>query len=94
MATGHTAPQRRERIVALFDAHLAPPTDRAQARTAVADLIHALSGGSRRDLVLTQELYALAVRRRHAHHLRAGGTCPGCAAMMRADLGVTGPSHG
>ncbi|GHE86136.1 TetR family transcriptional regulator [Streptomyces spiralis] len=50
-------------IVALFDAHLAPPTDRGQARTAVADLIHALLGGSRRDLVLTQELYTLAARR-------------------------------
>ncbi|WP_316741341.1 TetR family transcriptional regulator [Streptomyces sp. MK7] len=52
-----------DHIVALFDAHLAAPADRDQARTAVADLIHALSGGSRRDLVLTQELYTLAARR-------------------------------
>ncbi|MFI9344079.1 TetR/AcrR family transcriptional regulator [Streptomyces sp. NPDC052773] len=52
-----------DHIVALFDAHLAPPADRDQARAAVADLIHTLSEGSRRDLVLTQELYTLAARR-------------------------------
>ncbi|MFG3529891.1 TetR/AcrR family transcriptional regulator [Streptomyces sp. NPDC047917] len=51
------------RIVALFDEHLAAPADRDQVREAVADLIHALSDGSRRDLVLTQELYTLAARR-------------------------------
>ncbi|MCX4870196.1 TetR family transcriptional regulator [Streptomyces sp. NBC_00257] len=50
-------------IVALFDEHLAAPADRDQAREAVADLIHALSDGSRRDLILTQELYTLAARR-------------------------------
>jgi DNA-binding transcriptional regulator YbjK len=50
-------------IVALFDAYLAPAADRDQARAAVADLIHTLSEGSRRDLVLTQELYTLAARR-------------------------------
>lgn len=50
-------------IVALFDSHLAAPADRDEARTAVTDLIHALSEGSARDLVLTQELYTLAARR-------------------------------
>lgn len=52
-------------IVALFDAYLAGPADRDQARAAVTDLIHALSDaeGSGRDLVLTQELYTLAARR-------------------------------
>lgn len=52
-----------DHIVALFDAYLAPPADRDQARAAVTDLIHALSEGSPRDLVLTQELYTLAARR-------------------------------
>ncbi|MEU6812945.1 TetR family transcriptional regulator [Streptomyces sp. NPDC046831] len=52
-----------DHIVAVFDAHLAGPADREEARAAVADLIHTLSGGSRRDLVLTQELYTLAARR-------------------------------
>ncbi|MEU6523872.1 TetR family transcriptional regulator [Streptomyces sp. NPDC046924] len=50
-------------IVAVFDTYLAAPTGRAEARTAVADLVHALSEGSSRDLVLTQELYSLAARR-------------------------------
>ncbi|MBT2423848.1 TetR family transcriptional regulator [Streptomyces sp. ISL-22] len=52
-----------DHIVALFDAYLAPPADRDEARTAVADLIHALSEGSQRDLILTQELYTVAARR-------------------------------
>jgi len=52
-----------DHIVAVFDAHLAGPADRDQAREAVTDLVHALSEGSRRDLVLTQELYTLAARR-------------------------------
>ncbi|MFH8798828.1 TetR/AcrR family transcriptional regulator [Streptomyces sp. NPDC017936] len=51
-----------DHVVSLFDAHLAAPADRDQARAAVADLIDALSEGSRRDLVLTQELYTLAAR--------------------------------
>ncbi|WP_151775354.1 TetR/AcrR family transcriptional regulator [Streptomyces abyssomicinicus] len=50
-------------IAAVFDAHLSTPADPVQAREAVADLIHTLSEGSRRDLVLTQELYTLAARR-------------------------------
>ncbi|MGC5034984.1 MULTISPECIES: TetR/AcrR family transcriptional regulator [unclassified Streptomyces] len=52
-----------DHIVAVFDAHLGAPADPGQAREAVADLIHTLSEGSRRDLVLTQELYTLAARR-------------------------------
>ncbi|MFK4148448.1 TetR/AcrR family transcriptional regulator [Streptomyces sp. NPDC004065] len=52
-----------DHIVAVFEAHLAAPADREQARAAVADLVHALSEGSHRDLVLTQELYTLAARR-------------------------------
>ncbi|MET9730359.1 TetR family transcriptional regulator [Streptomyces sp. NPDC006458] len=51
-----------DHIVAVFDAHLAAPADATAARLAVADLVHALSDGSRRDLVLTQELYTLAAR--------------------------------
>ncbi|MFD7436231.1 TetR/AcrR family transcriptional regulator [Streptomyces sp. NPDC059861] len=50
-------------VVAVFDAHLAAPADRDEAREAVTDLVHTLSEGSGRDLVLTQELYTLAARR-------------------------------
>lgn len=52
-----------DHIVAVFDARLSVPTDRDQAREAVADLVHALSEGPQRDLILTQELYTLAARR-------------------------------
>ncbi|WP_369199631.1 TetR/AcrR family transcriptional regulator [Streptomyces sp. PU-14G] len=51
-----------DHIVAVFDTHLAAAADRDQAREAVADLVHALSEESQRDLVLTQELYTLAAR--------------------------------
>ncbi|MFF5482013.1 TetR/AcrR family transcriptional regulator [Streptomyces sp. NPDC012935] len=51
-----------DHIVAVFDAHLSAPADPDQARQAVADLVHLLSEGSGRDLVLTQELYTLAAR--------------------------------
>ncbi len=51
-----------DHIVAVFDAHLAAPADRDEAREAVTDLVHALSEGNQRDLVLTQELYTLAAR--------------------------------
>ncbi|MFE0450162.1 TetR/AcrR family transcriptional regulator [Streptomyces sp. NPDC058914] len=51
-----------DHIVAVFDAHLAAPANPEQARQAVADLVHVLSEGSGRDLVLTQELYTLAAR--------------------------------
>ncbi|MFJ4466739.1 TetR/AcrR family transcriptional regulator [Streptomyces sp. NPDC089424] len=50
-------------IVAVFDAHLAAAADREEAREAVTDLVHTLSEGSGRDLVLAQELYTLAARR-------------------------------
>ncbi|MFJ5262448.1 TetR/AcrR family transcriptional regulator [Streptomyces sp. NPDC088387] len=117
MATGHTDPQRRERIIAatldliadegvagvshrkiatragvplgsmtyhfsgidellqeafqrftddfvdMWAGHLAGATDRDQVVEAIADLVHALSEGPQRDLVLTQELYTLAARR-------------------------------
>ncbi|GAA1434950.1 TetR family transcriptional regulator [Streptomyces thermospinosisporus] len=52
-----------DHIAAVFDARLGTAADPDQARTAVADLVHILSEGSRRDLVLTQELYTLAARR-------------------------------
>ncbi|NYI03576.1 TetR/AcrR family transcriptional regulator [Allostreptomyces psammosilenae] len=52
-----------DRVVALFDAYLGAAHDLEQAREAVTDLIHALSEGTRRDLILTQELYTLAARR-------------------------------
>jgi DNA-binding transcriptional regulator YbjK len=52
-----------DHIVAVFEAHLGTAADPGEAREAVTDLIHALSGGSSRDLVLTQELYTLAARR-------------------------------
>ncbi|MGP2438922.1 TetR/AcrR family transcriptional regulator [Streptomyces sp. JW3] len=52
-----------DHIVELFDRYLSAPADREEARAAVTDLIHTLSEGSQRDLVLTQELYTLAARR-------------------------------
>ncbi|MFF3349627.1 TetR/AcrR family transcriptional regulator [Streptomyces sp. NPDC002779] len=52
-----------DHVVAVFDAHLTAPDGPEQARAAVTDLVHALSEGTRRDLVLTQELYTLAARR-------------------------------
>ncbi|MCL7377717.1 TetR/AcrR family transcriptional regulator [Streptomyces sp. 35G-GA-8] len=52
-----------DQIVALFEAHLGAASDRDEVRQAVADLVHALSEGPQRDLVLTQELYTLAARR-------------------------------
>ncbi|POX46468.1 TetR family transcriptional regulator [Streptomyces sp. Ru71] len=51
-----------DRMAELFDAHLGAAADRDQALEAVADLVHALSEGGRRDLVLAQELYTLAAR--------------------------------
>lgn len=50
-------------IVAVFDNHLSRADSPEQAREAVTDLIHTLSEGPNRDLVLTQELYTLAARR-------------------------------
>lgn len=51
-----------DHIVAVFDAYLGAAADRDEARAAVADLVHELSEGSQRDLILTQELYTLAAR--------------------------------
>ncbi|GAA0914487.1 TetR/AcrR family transcriptional regulator [Streptomyces thermoalcalitolerans] len=51
-----------DRIVAVFEQHLGRADGPEQAREAVTDLVHALSEGPRRDLVLTQELYTLAAR--------------------------------
>ncbi|MGW6057644.1 TetR/AcrR family transcriptional regulator [Streptomyces sp. NPDC055189] len=50
-------------IVAVFERHLGGVEGPEQAREAVTDLIHALSDGPQRDLILTQELYTLAARR-------------------------------
>ncbi|MGW2280304.1 TetR/AcrR family transcriptional regulator [Streptomyces sp. NPDC001770] len=50
-------------IVAVFERHLTGVETVEQAREAVTDLIHTLSEGPRRDLVLGQELYTLAARR-------------------------------
>ncbi|MEV6310786.1 TetR family transcriptional regulator [Streptomyces sp. NPDC051840] len=52
-----------DRIVAVFEDHLERAGTPEEAREAVVDLIHILSEGPRRDLVLTQELYTLAARR-------------------------------
>ncbi|MFF8842064.1 TetR/AcrR family transcriptional regulator [Streptomyces sp. NPDC015127] len=52
-----------DRIVIVFEQHLAKADTTEQAREAVTDLVHALSEGPRRDLILAQELYTLAARR-------------------------------
>ncbi|MEV7128463.1 TetR family transcriptional regulator [Streptomyces sp. NPDC093260] len=52
-----------DHIVAVFDARLGAAAGPDEARAAVAGLVHALSEGDPRDLVLTQELYTLAARR-------------------------------
>ncbi|MFI1538146.1 TetR/AcrR family transcriptional regulator [Streptomyces anandii] len=52
-----------DRIVAVFDEHLSRAETREGAREAVTDLVHTLSDGPRRDLILAQELYTLAARR-------------------------------
>ncbi|MET7857602.1 TetR family transcriptional regulator [Streptomyces sp. NPDC005318] len=52
-----------DHIVAVFEQHLGRADSPEQAREAVTDLIHTLSAGPRRDLILTQELYTLATRR-------------------------------
>ncbi|MEV8313677.1 TetR family transcriptional regulator [Streptomyces sp. NPDC059900] len=50
-------------IVAVFERHLGGVEGPEQAREAVTTLIHTLSEGPQRDLILTQELYTLAARR-------------------------------
>ncbi|MFE7331741.1 TetR/AcrR family transcriptional regulator [Streptomyces sp. NPDC057565] len=52
-----------DHIVMVFEHHLNRATNADQAREAVTDLVHALSEGPQRDLILTQELYTLAARR-------------------------------
>ncbi|MEU0299025.1 TetR family transcriptional regulator [Streptomyces sp. NPDC006175] len=52
-----------DHIVAVFELYLGRVDTPEEAREAVTDLIHVLSEGPRRDLVLTQELYTLAARR-------------------------------
>ncbi|KAF3465632.1 TetR family transcriptional regulator [Streptomyces sp. Tu 3180] len=51
-----------DHIVAVFEDHLGGVTTADRAREAVTDLIHTLSEGPRRDLILAQELYTLAAR--------------------------------
>jgi DNA-binding transcriptional regulator YbjK len=51
-----------DHVVTLFEHHLSGATTADEAREAVTDLIHTLSEGTRRDLILTQELYTLAAR--------------------------------
>ncbi|MFH8462447.1 TetR/AcrR family transcriptional regulator [Streptomyces sp. NPDC017991] len=58
-----------DHIVALTDTHLTELADQDQARTAVVDLIHVLSDGTRRDFVLIQELYTLATREAYYREL-------------------------
>ncbi|MFM9370561.1 TetR/AcrR family transcriptional regulator [Streptomyces sp. Da 82-17] len=52
-----------DHIVTVFEEHLDRPGSPEEACEAVTDLVHVLSEGPRRDLVLTQELYTLAARR-------------------------------
>ncbi|MFD7705990.1 TetR/AcrR family transcriptional regulator [Streptomyces sp. NPDC059785] len=54
--------QFTDHIVAVFEAHLSAAADGDEARAAVVELVHVLSDGPQRDLVLTQELYTLAAR--------------------------------
>lgn len=51
-----------DHVVTVFEQHLADVTTPDEAREAVTDLIHTLSEGPGRDLILTQELYTLAAR--------------------------------
>ncbi|ARF73469.1 TetR/AcrR family transcriptional regulator [Streptomyces sp. NPDC012600] len=49
-------------IVAVFEERLDAATTPDEAREAVTDLVHHLSSGNQRELVLTHELYTLAAR--------------------------------
>ncbi|GAA2526708.1 MULTISPECIES: TetR/AcrR family transcriptional regulator [Streptomyces] len=51
-----------DHIVAVFEHHLSGVATADRAREAVTDLIHTLSEGPGRDLILAQELYTLAAR--------------------------------
>lgn len=50
-------------IVAVFEDRLGAAATPDEAREAVADLVHHLSGGNQRELILTHELYTLAARK-------------------------------
>ncbi|MEU0615602.1 TetR family transcriptional regulator [Streptomyces albogriseolus] len=52
-----------DHMVAVFERHLAGAATQEEAREAATDLVHTLSEGPRRDLILVQELYTLAARR-------------------------------
>ncbi|MER5184038.1 TetR family transcriptional regulator [Streptomyces sp. NPDC002896] len=52
-----------DHIVAVFEQHLGRAGSPEQARDAVTNLVHTLSEGPRRNLILTQELYTLSARR-------------------------------
>ncbi|MFD7688365.1 TetR/AcrR family transcriptional regulator [Streptomyces sp. NPDC059781] len=64
-----------DHVVTVFEHHLGGATTPDQAREAVTDLIHTLSEGPRRDLILVQELYTLAARHEPYREL--------CARWMR-----------
>ncbi|MEV1045951.1 TetR family transcriptional regulator [Streptomyces sp. NPDC049916] len=49
-------------IVAVFEDHLGAANTPEEARAAVTDLVHHLSSGNQRELILTHELYTLAAR--------------------------------
>lgn len=50
-------------IVAVFEERLGAAATPDEAREAVADIVHHLSSGNQRELVLTHELYTLAARK-------------------------------
>ncbi|MFB6895698.1 TetR/AcrR family transcriptional regulator [Streptomyces hydrogenans] len=52
-----------DHIVTVFAQHLSGVESPEQVRKALVDLIHTISDGPQRDLVLAQELYTLAARR-------------------------------
>lgn len=52
-----------DHIVTVFEEHLDAADNTEQACEAVIDLVHAISEGPQRDLILAQELYTLAARR-------------------------------
>ncbi|QER89139.1 TetR/AcrR family transcriptional regulator [Streptomyces tendae] len=52
-----------DHVVTVFEHHLTGAGTPEEVREAVTDLIHTLSEGPRRDLILVQELYTLAARR-------------------------------
>ncbi|MGW3955717.1 TetR/AcrR family transcriptional regulator [Streptomyces sp. NPDC004752] len=64
-----------DQIVAVFEEYLSRADTLEQAREAVTDLVHALSEGPRRDLVLAQELYTLAARRPEYRTLTRAWMC-------------------